>query len=133
MTTDPHPTPPRVCLRRDVETDIGIFRKGLHLPATKTADGWLLHLSLPGTPAGQHLHPVPAEWVRHTHIAAAGEQAKECAWEEYRFVRHVLGHSDEYATEWLAKSLKVSFKTLRSWGFHTSLFEARERAAREAS
>lgn len=129
--SDPAPTPSRVCLQRDIDTDIGTFHQGLHIDAVPVETGWVLHLSTPGVSHSPHLHFVPADWARPYGTGVAAAKKKACAHEEYWFVRRICGYSDQKATEWLAKTMSVSFKTLRSWGFNTAALERRESRTRQ--
>jgi hypothetical protein len=127
------PTPSRVRLLRDVITEVGIFHAGLPMMATRTEDGWLLHVSLPGR-APMHLEPIPPEAARYygKHTARM-DSRKRAAHEDYQFATTLLRYDNDQAVRWLKARYDVSLKTLREWGFRTGHLETIERAAREAT
>lgn len=61
----------RVRLLRDITTELGTYRCGLQLMATRAEDGWLLHLSLPDRDGVMHLEPVAFDAARYDGRAAA--------------------------------------------------------------
>lgn len=128
----PVPTPSLVRLLVDVETDVGTYPAGLRLMATPDEDGWLLHLSLPNREGAVRLEHVPADAARfYGRRTANAAERKASAHEDYIFATTVLGYGDEAATLWLQRQYKVSLKTLRTWGFHTTRLERVERTERE--
>lgn len=128
----PSPTPSRVRLLVDVETPVGTFVAGTHVPAMPEGDGWLLHLSLPNRDGVVHLERVPGDAARYQgQRTATMAERKLAAHEDYQFARTVLHYDDEAATLWLQREYQVSLKTLRTWGFTTIRLEAVERAVRE--
>lgn len=130
--TKPVETPSRVRLLRDVVTAVGTYRAGLVMMATRTDDGWLLHLSLPDRDGAVHLEPVAVDAARyHGRRTATMAERKHTAHEEYQWARGVLGFDDQQATSWLRDVYEVSWKTLREWGFNTAQLETAERAERE--
>lgn len=61
--------PARVRLLCDVETDLGIFRKGLEFDALRDRDSWYLLLADPSVGVGKHPPRVRAEWVEMAAVS----------------------------------------------------------------
>ncbi|WP_280320141.1 hypothetical protein [Nocardia wallacei] len=103
---------PLVVLLRELHTDMGIFTQGQAFPATRTPNGWLVHLLERRGPDHSVLLPADEVEVR----ASAREMTRDWVLVEYWWARRKLGHTHAAAVAWLLERYALSLIQLRRLG-----------------